>query len=152
VLPDAAALKSEVRPTLLNGVTVVTGTATALAYDVRAADERRSRLPRSLLHLGQPRARRDDRLAAASTSAAGRRFDARHAEQSRPLSGCAGPAINDGETRLRGLIGMLRLVALGSSAETVDMAFKHRPSPVQVYWFDDTGRGEVRVPSLARPL
>ncbi len=33
VLPDTAALKSEFRPALLNGVTVVTGTATALAFD-----------------------------------------------------------------------------------------------------------------------
>jgi hypothetical protein len=43
---------------------------------------------------------------------------------------------------------------LKGSSETVDMTFPKAStvSEVQVYWFDDTGRGEVRVPQTWRLL
>jgi hypothetical protein len=43
---------------------------------------------------------------------------------------------------------------LKGSSETVDMTFQKATtvSEVQVYWFDDTGRGEVRVPETWRLL
>ncbi len=43
---------------------------------------------------------------------------------------------------------------LKGSTETVDMTFPKAStvSEVQVYWFDDTGRGEVRVPEAWRVL
>ena len=43
---------------------------------------------------------------------------------------------------------------LKGSSETVDMTFPKASSvsEIQVYWFDDTGRGEVRVPAEWRLL
>ena len=64
MLPDSAKLDAEFRPDLLNGVTVIKGTSLALASDAEGkAIKNRTGLHRDpLLRLGQPRARRDDRL------------------------------------------------------------------------------------------
>lgn len=172
VLDDARALKAEWKPDLLNGVVAITGTARGLSYDADGAvSEReqpftaipyatwanRGRGEMAVWLAREPAAAKPTpypTLATGSTVTAspvprGRRLprfviDGEEPRDSAdmtahfdwwPLRGC-----KDGEGC--------------SSGEWMEMAFAtpSTVSEVELYWFDDTGRGGVRVPASWRLL
>jgi hypothetical protein len=179
VLPDTATLTSEFRKDLLNGVQIVKSTAFGLAYDQKGAVQKTEQpflaIPyatwanRGRGQMAVWLARTDavarptpyPTLATTSTvtHSPSRKtirniIDGEEPPSSSdsssyfdwwPRRGCkAGapaPATQTGQQRC-------------SDGEWVEMAFA-KPSTVseaQVYWFDDTGRGSVRVPASWRLL
>jgi DUF1680 family protein len=162
VLADNAPLRAEHRGGFLNGITVVTSTATWLEDDGKGGVVRRSgpftAIPyyawanrgRGEMMVWLPRSEKSawvrpfPTLAMLSKVTASGRF-------SRSPS-----MINDGEDPRNSADSSAYFDwwPVKGSSETVDMTFPKAStvSEVQVYWFDDTGRGEVRVPETWRLL
>jgi hypothetical protein len=177
VLSDARALKTEFKPELLNGVMTITGQATGLSYDEKGALQKREQpfvaIPYATwanrgrgqmavwLAREESAARPTPFPTVATTSTVtvsplprGRGKNARNmvdgeepansADASAyfdwwPLNGCKAGAPPPAEGELRTC----------SQSEWIEMAFA-KPSTVSqsdIYWFDDTGRGGVRVPA-----
>jgi hypothetical protein len=162
LLPDEASLVSAFRPDLLGGVQVVTGRAVALAYDSDGRLTRREQdftaipyfawanrgpgemtvwLPnRETSARPQPLPTLASRARVAA-SPAGRDPRAVH-DQNEPKSS------RDGTS------SFFHWWPEKGSTEWVEYAFDAptRVSAVEVYWFDDTGSGECRVPASWRVL
>lgn len=166
VLPDANTMSSEFRADLLNGVQVIRGQAIGLAMDgagtVRKAEQPFMAIPyatwanrgRGQMAVWLARTERAARptpfptLATTSAIAAspipsGRGKNARNIiDGEEPASSSDSSAYFDWWP------------VQGSAREWVEMTFA-TPSTVssaEVYWFDDTGRGGVRVPASWRLL
>lgn len=163
VLPDTAALESSFRADLLNGVQVITGRAVGLAYDasgtLRRTDQPFMAIPYATwANRGRGQmivwlARTDAAAvptpaptvattATVTTSPARRTMNPR--------------AINDGEEPRSSAdpTPYFDWWPRRGGTEWVEYAFAE-PSTVsraEVYWFDDTGRGSVRVPASWRIL
>ena len=166
VLPDSSRMASEYRPALLNGVAVITGRASALSYDakgaVRKVDQPFVAIPYATwanrgpgeMTVWLPRTDAGARPAPFPTVATAAMVTVSTPSQGR---GKSPRPINDGEDpRSSNDPGAYFdwWPTLGSPVEWVEMTFA-TPTAVSessVYWFDDTGRGAVRVPASWRIL
>jgi uncharacterized protein len=166
VLPDANRLTSEFRPAQLNGVDVIKGRAVALAYDAKGGVTRTeqdlvaipyatwaNRGPGEMI-VWLPRTDANARptpfptLATTSTVTVSTPGQAR-GKSPRPITDGEDPPSSDDPSSYFDW-----WPTLGSKLEWVEMTFA-KPATVSessVYWFDDTGRGAVRVPASWRIL
>ena len=162
MLPDSAPLKGEHRPTLLNGVTVVTSTATWLEYDDKGGVIKKTGPFTAIPYFAWANRGRGEMLVwlpRSEKTVTPRPFPTLAMLSKVSHSGKARRSpnmINDGEDPRNSAdsTAYFDWWPLKSSSETVDMTFP-KPSTVsevQLYWFDDTGRGEVRVPANWRLL
>jgi DUF1680 family protein len=162
VLADATSLRAESRPALLNGVTVVTGTATALAYDAQGRVTKKTQPFTAIPYYAWANRGRGEMvvwLPRTEDVATPAPFPTLAMQSKVTVSGQSRRSpnmINDGEDPRNSADSSAYFDwwPLKSSTETVDMTFPKATSvsEVQVYWFDDTGRGEVRVPASWRLL
>ena len=163
MLPDRAALTAEFRPTLLNGVEVVTGKAVSLAYDaqgnVTAKEENFTAIPyyawanrgRGQMMVWLPNTEASAKPLLYPTPATNAKVTVSGHPQQRNVD-----VIKDGEMPAASddHSGYFDWYPARGNQETVDYSF---PAPVTVsqsglYWFDDTGEGSVRVPASWRLL
>jgi DUF1680 family protein len=161
VLPDASRLGSQFRPDLLNGVQVITGRARGLAYDeqggIASREQDFTAIPYAMwANRGRGQmivwlARTDDAArptpwptpstTATVTTSPSRRKPYGINDGDDPRSSDDEAAYFDWWPR-RG------------TTEWIEYAFA-KPATISqadVYWFDDTGRGQVRVPASWRVL
>jgi uncharacterized protein len=160
VLADSTALASEFRPHLLNGVQVITGRATALAYDEKGAvtktEQDFTAIPyyawanrgRGQMIVWLPRSEANARPAPYPTLATSATVT---------TSGKKNPrSINDGEEPASSAdpASYFDWWPTRGTTEWAEMAFATTAtiSEVELYWFDDTGHGQVRVPASWRLL
>jgi hypothetical protein len=174
VIPDDAELKTEYRPNLLNGVTVITGKArvakralngevvlsrdkqfTAIPYYAWA---HRGRGQMTVWPAREPQAARPepaDTLAYTSETSASFVHVSLDAikDQILPRSGSR---LRRDEPESSSDSSALQLDFWPHKGTTEWVQFewpeKHEISHVRVYWFDDTGRGQCRVPASWRVL
>jgi DUF1680 family protein len=166
VLPDGQAMTSEFRPTLLNGVEVVKGRALGLAYDEKGGVTKTEQdflaipyatwanrgpgemivwLPRTDAHARPTPYPTIATTATVTVSVPGQG----RGKSPRPINDGEDPKSSDDATSYFDW-----WPTLGSKLEWVEMTFA-KPATVSessVYWFDDTGRGAVRVPASWRIL
>ena len=166
VLPDANRMTSEFRPALLNGVEVITGRVLATSFNEKGAVQKveqdliaipyatwANRGPGEMI-VWLPRTEAKARPTPYPTIATAAQVTASAPGQGR---GKSPRAINDGEDPRSSDDPSSYFdwwPTLGSKMEWVEMTFA-KPVPVSessVYWFDDTGRGAVRVPASWRIL
>ena len=163
VLPDTEALTSEFRADLLNGVQVVQGRAIALARTESGAITRTPQpftaIPYAtwanrgrgemVVWLPTDRGRR-------ATAAGADAGDVEHGDDA--PSSRAQPASPSTTARRRRRRTIRRSISTGGRARArpsgSSTRWRSRPRcpRSQVYWFDDTGRGQVRVPASWRVL
>jgi hypothetical protein len=166
VLPDSNALTSEFRPALLNGVEVVKGRAIGLSFDakgnVRKTPQRFLAIPYATwanrgpgeMIVWLPRTDQFAKPTPYPTIATLANITVSVPGQGR---GKSPRPINDGEEPKSSDDPSSYFdwwPTLGSKLEWVEMTFA-KPTAVSessVYWFDDTGRGAVRVPASWRIL
>jgi uncharacterized protein len=166
VLPDASRLTSEFRPALLNGVVVLKGRARALTEDgrggVASAEQDLVAIPYATwanrgpgeMIVWLPRTDAGARptpfptlattaVVTASVPPSGR------GKSPRPITDGEAPATSDDGSAYFDWWPMR-----GSAREWVEMTFAKAAtiSESSIYWFDDTGRGSVRVPASWRLL
>jgi uncharacterized protein len=161
VLPATAALTGEFKPALLNGVTIVKGRAYGLAYDekggVTKADQDFVAIPYAMW---ANRGRGQMIVWLATTDAVAKPTPWPTAATTATVT--TSPArrnvrgINDGDDPRSSddPSSYFDWWPRRGTEEWAEYAFA-RPtavSEVQVYWFDDTGRGQVRVPASWRLL
>ncbi len=160
VLPDEARLESRFRGDLLNGVQTVTAKAYGLAMDAQGKPVKTEQTLVAIPYsTWANRGRGEMAVWVARTDAAARPTPyPTIATTSRvTTSGRKNPrAINDGEqpAASNDPSSFFDWWPTKGTTEWVEYAF---PSPAkvsasEVYWFDDTGRGEVRVPQTWRLL
>ncbi len=161
VLPTTSALDSTFRPDLLGGVQTITGRAVGLSYDaagnVRRQDQAFTAIPYPTWANRGPgqmavwlattdAAARPTPYPTAATTAKVTTSPARRKPR----------AINDGEAPRSSDDPAMYFDwwPRKGTPEWVEYALAGpaRVSEVEVYWFDDTGRGEVRVPASWRLL
>jgi len=163
MLPDAAPLTAEFRGDLLHGVELIKGRAISLAYDSQGRVNSREQDFRAIPYYAWANRGRGQMIVwVPNTPSAARPLayptiaSASKVTSSPGHSGMILRNINDGEDPRRSS-------EAGSSydwwpkkgtTEWVEYAFEkpEEVSQVEVYWFDDTGRGEVRVPQSWRVL
>ncbi len=162
LLPDEATLATTFRPDLLGGVQVVTGRAVALALDAEGKVNRREQAFTAIPYYAWANRGSGEMLVwlpNRETSARPQPLPTL-ASRARVTSSRAGRdprAVNDqGEPRSSrdGTSSFFHWWPEKGSMEWIEYAFD-RPSPVsavEVYWFDDTGSGECRVPVSWRVL
>jgi uncharacterized protein len=166
VLPDTNAMSAEFRPNLLNGVQVITGRALGLALDekggVRKTEQAFTAIPYATW---ANRGRGQMAVWLARTDAAARptpyptlATTATMAVSPLPSGRGKNPRnIIDGDEPANSADSSAYFdwwPVQGSKSEWVEMTFA-QPSTVSqshIYWFDDTGRGSVRVPASWRLL
>jgi DUF1680 family protein len=166
VLPDGNRLSSEFRRDLLNGVQVITGRAVGLTYDAAGAVQRAEQPFMAIPYATWAnRGRGQMAVWLARTDAAARPTPFPTVVTTAAIS--ASPLPNGRGKNPRNIIdgeepaGSADATAYfdwwpvqGSTNEWIELTFE-KPSTVssaQVYWFDDTGRGGVRVPASWRLL
>jgi uncharacterized protein len=166
VLPDASRMTSEYQPALLGGVEVIKGRAIGLSYDekggVRNAEQPFLAIPYATwanrgpgeMIVWLPRTEAVARptpyptIATAATVAVSTPGQGR-GKSPRPIHDGEEPKASDDPASYFDW-----WPTLGSKMEWVEMTFA-KPATVSessVYWFDDTGRGAVRVPAAWRLL
>jgi len=162
MLPDRAALTAEFKPALLKGVTVVKGQAMALAYDAqgkiaKTAQEftaipyyawaNRGRGPMMVwFPVDEAHAKPRPYPTAATTATV--TVSGQSRRNPRTINAGEEPAASSDPS------SYFDWWPAKGTAEWVEFAFE-KPATVsecQLYWFDDTGRGEVRVPAAWRLL
>jgi DUF1680 family protein len=162
LLPDDAALATEFRPGLLNGVQVITGRAVALANETDGTVTRRAQDFMAIPYYAWANRGPGEMLVFIpdrETSARPQPLPtlASRATVASSKAGHNLPAVNDQSepTSSRdGTNGFFHWWPEKGSTEWVDYAFEKptQLSQVQVYWLDDTGSGECRVPASWRVL
>jgi len=166
VLPDGNRLASEFRPNLLNGVQVITGRATGLTFDAKGgvarADQPFTAIPYAVW-ANRGRGQMAVWLARVDSAAKPTPFPTvvttANITASPIPSGRGKNARNiiDGEEPANSADSIAYFdwwPVQSSKMEWVELTFE-KPSTVsssEVYWFDDTGRGGVRVPASWRLL
>ena len=166
VLPSGEPLRSEFRRDLLNGVQVITGRAVGLAFDAKGA-VRRTPQPFMAIPYATWANRGRGQMAVwlAHTDAAARPTPFPTVVTTATIA--ASPLPNGRGKNPRNIIDGEEPVSSsdstayfdwwpvqGSANEWIELTFAS-PSTVstsEVYWFDDTGRGGVRVPASWRLL
>jgi hypothetical protein len=162
MLPDTSALTAEYRTSLLNGVTVVTGRAFGLAYDaagkIARTEQPFTAIPyyawanrgRGEMLVWIPRAESAARPTPWPTVATTSTVSVSGKSRRNPRM------INDGEDPPSSVdpASYFDWWPTKGTTEWVEYAFQKPAtvSEVAVYWFDDTGQGEVRVPASWRIL
>lgn len=161
VLPDEARLTSTFRPDLLNGVQIIQGRAVGLAYDVNErvtrAEQDFTAIPYAMwANRGRGQmivwlATRDEMARPTPWPTVATTSTVTSSPARRSLR-----AINDGEAPRRSDDPAMYFDwwPRRGTSEWVEYAFQ-KPSAVSkvdVFWFDDTGRGQVRVPASWRVL
>jgi hypothetical protein len=162
MLPDASALSAEFRTSLLNGVTVVAGKAFGLAYDsvgkVSKTEQPFTAIPyyawanrgRGEMLVWIPRVESVARPTPWPTVATTSTVSVSGKSRRNPRM------INDGENPPSSIdsASYFDWWPTKGTTEWVEYAFQAPAtvSEVDVYWFDDTGQGEVRVPASWRVL
>lgn len=162
LLPASSRLTAEYRPTLLNGVEVVTGKATALSYDAQGkvvkSEEQFTAIP---YYAWANRGRGQMMVWLPETEAAARPDPYPTLATTATLAISGKPqhnphAIQDGEIPASSADSSSYFdwwPKLGGQ-EWAQYTFQ-KPATVsecQLYWFDDTGHGSVRVPASWRVL
>ncbi len=160
VLPDSARLESEFRRDLLGGVQVITGRAIGLAYDATGGVTQREQPFVAIPYATWAnRGRGEMTVWLARTPAAAKpkpwptlattaTVTSSGRKPTRPVHDGEVPTSSDDPT------AYFDWWPTRGTTEWVEMVFA-RPatvSEVEVYWFDDTGRGQVRVPKAWRVL
>ncbi len=161
VLPDANVLKSEYRPNLLSGVQVITGRATGLAFDAKGGVTRAEQPFTAIPYaVWANRGRGQMAVWLARVDAAARPTPFPTVVTNAAITASPIPSgrgknarnIIDGEEPANSADSTAYFdwwPVQGSRMEWVEVTFEN-PSAVstaEVYWFDDTGRGGVRVPA-----
>jgi uncharacterized protein len=160
VLPERAALTSEFRPDLLNGVQVIKGQAIGLSRDAQDRVSKHEQEFTAIPYYAWANRGRGEMIVWLATSEAGARpippptvATTSKVTASLPERSRKDPTrINDGEEPASSSDAVSYFdwwPKKGSAAEWVEYAFE-KPTKVsesELYWFDDTGRGEVRVPA-----
>jgi DUF1680 family protein len=162
VLPDANALTSEFQPNLLGGVVAVKSTAVALSQDATGRVVSTSQPFMAIPYYAWANRGRGEMIvwvgrtedvvtpAPFPTLAMTSKVSVSGQTRRSPTM------INDGEDPRSSAdsTAYFDWWPVKGTSETVDMTFPKAASvsEVQVYWFDDTGRGEVRVPENWRLL
>ena len=160
VLPDTSSLSTEFRPNLLNGVQVITARAVGLAYDANGTitkhDQTLTAIP---YYAWANRGRGQMAVWLARTESAARPtpFPSIASASTVTSSGRRNPrAVNDGETPENSAdpTSYFDWWPRRGTSEWLEYAFATptRVSGIEVYWFDDTGSGQVRVPASWRVL
>jgi DUF1680 family protein len=160
VLADSSPLTTEFRPDLLNGVQIVKSRSVAFAYDaagkVTRTDQELVAIPyyawanrgRGQMSVWLPRTEAFVKPAAFPTVASAAKVT---------TSGKKNPfGVNDGDDPPSSddSSAYFDWWPAKGTAEWIEYAFDKpsRVSEAQLYWFDDTGRGQVRVPASWRLL
>ncbi len=162
VLPDSASLKAEFRPALLNGVTVIAGKAFGLAFDARGRVVRTPQPFTAIPYYAWANRGRGEMLVwipHVESAARPTPWPTLAMTSTVSVSGKSrrNPRmINDGEEPASSddPASYFDWWPAKGTSEWAEYAFP-RPaavSEVEVYWFDDTGEGEVRVPASWRIL
>lgn len=160
VLPDTVPLASEFRPDLLGGVQVVTGRAIGLASDEKGGIVRREQPFVAIPYATWANRGRGEMIVwLARTDAAAKpvpyptlattaTVTTSGRKSPRPIHDGEEPASSDDPT------AYFDWWPTRGTTEWVEMVFAKPAtvSEVEVYWFDDTGRGQVRVPRAWRIL
>jgi hypothetical protein len=162
VLPDTSVLTAGQRPGFLGGVTVITARASWLELDAKGAVTKQAGTLTMIPYYAWANRGRGEMmvwLPRTEKSAWLRPFPTLAMLSKVTNSGKASRSpslINDGEDPRSSddSSAYFDWWPLKSSNESVEMTFPKTStvSEVQVYWFDDTGRGEVRVPANWRLL
>ena len=161
VLPDASTLRSEFRPALLGGVQVITGKGLGLALDERGAVTRREQeitftpyatwANRGRGQMAVWMARTPDVAKPAHWPTIATQATVK-TSTARKYPG----VVNDGEAPASSddATAYFDWWPKKGTSEWAELTFKAPTtvSQVDVYWFDDTGRGAVRVPASWRLL
>jgi DUF1680 family protein len=160
MLPDDAKLTAEFKPALLNGVTVIKSRAVALAYDAQGKVTKTEQEFTAIPYYAWANRGRGQMLVwfpENEASAKPTPYPTIATTATVTTSGRKNPrTINDGEepTSSNDPTSYFDWWPKKGSTEWVEYAFE-KPAQVsecQLYWFDDTGHGEVRVPASWRLL
>jgi DUF1680 family protein len=158
MLPDRAPLMTEFKPALLNGVTVVKSRAIALAYDSQGkivkTEQDFTAIPyyawanrgRGQMLVWFPENEASARPAPYPTIATRAKVTTSGRKNPQTINAAEEPASSSDPS------SYFDWWPKKGSAEWVEYVFD-KPAPVsecQLYWFDDTGHGEVRVPASWR--
>ncbi len=162
LLPDSAKLAAESRPDLLNGVTTIRGQAAALAYDAQGKVVRKEQdflaIPyyawanrgRGQMLVWIPNTEAAARPAPWPTVATTSKVTVSGNSRKNPRH------VNDGEDPASSAdsSSYFDWWPVRGTQEWVEYDFGKPAtvSEIEVYWFDDTGRGQVRVPASWRLL
>jgi len=160
VLPDKAPLKAEFVPALLNGVEVVKSRAIGLAYDekggITRTEQEFTAIPyyawanrgRGQMEVWIPRVEEAARPTPWPTLAMTSKVTTSGRKDPRPVNDGEEPAASSDHA------SFFDWWPRKGTTEWVEYAFE-KPATVsqaEVYWFDDTGTGECRVPKSWRIL
>lgn len=160
MLPDSERLIAEFKPALLKGVTVVKSKAVALAFDAQGKVTKTEQEFTAIPYYAWANRGSGQMLVWIPNSEANAKpapFPTVATTAKVTTSGRKNPrAINDGEepASSNDSSSYFDWWPKKSSTEWVEYAFE-KPATVsesELYWFDDTGRGEVRVPASWRLL
>jgi hypothetical protein len=160
MLPDRARLTAEFQPALLNGVTVVKSRAIALAYDAQGKVTKSEQEFTAIPYYAWANRGRGQMLVWFPDNEASAKpapYPTIATTATVTTSGRKNPrAINDGEEPASSSdpSSYFDWWPKKGSTEWVEYAFDKAAevSECQLYWFDDTGHGEVRVPASWRLL
>jgi hypothetical protein len=160
VLPETAPLTAEFKPDVLNGVTVVQSRAIALAYDAQGHVTKTAQNFTAIPYYAWANRGRGQMIVWIPENEASARpapFPTLAITAKVTTSGRKNPApIHDGEepTASNDPASYFDWWPTKGTTEWVEYTFEKTAtvSEAQVYWFDDTGRGQVRVPASWRIL
>jgi DUF1680 family protein len=160
MLPDGARLRAEFNPALLNGVTVVKSRAIALAYDAQGQVTKSEQEFTAIPYYAWANRGRGQMLVWFPDNEASAKpapYPTIATTATVTTSGRKNPrTINDGEEPVSSSdpSSYFDWWPKKGSTEWVEYAFDKAAevSECQLYWFDDTGHGEVRVPASWRLL
>ena len=160
VLPEGASLQSEFRPALLDGLQVVTGTVQGLSYDAEG-NVRKARQPFTAIpyYAWANRGRGQMIVWLPTTDALAKPAPWPTLATTSKVSASTGQevyGVNDAEAPLASSdsTSAFSFWPRRGTTEWIEYAFEKQAtvSAADVYWFDDTGHGQVRVPSSWRVL
>jgi len=164
LLPDSAKLTAEFKPDLLSGVTVIKARAFGLSYDAQGKVLKNEQEFTAIPYYAWANRGRGEMLVWIPNNEANARpqpFPTIATTSRVSVSGPERPRlnprrINDGEepAASNDSSSYFDWWPRKGSTEWVEYVFEKPAdvSQVEVYWFDDTGRGEVRVPQSWRVL
>ena len=160
VLPESAVPVAEFKPDLLKGVTIIKSKAVALSLDAKGGLIRQDQDFIAIPYFVWANRGRGEMLVWLPTSEASakpRPYPTLATTSKVTTSGRKNPrTINDGEepASSNDSSSYFDWWPTKGKTEWVEYAFEKPAtvSEVQIYWFDDTGRGEVRVPQSWRIL
>jgi len=160
LLADNEPLRTEWKPDLLNGINVVNTKAVALSYDANGNVSKRPEQVTAIPYYAWANRGRGQMAVWVPDSEASARpapYPTLATTAKVTVSGKSNKsvrAINDGEepTASDDPSSYFDWWPVKGAQEWVEYAFEKPATVSEVYWFDDTGRGEVRIPTSWRLL